>query len=329
MPSRSSNQQNRWEPWSWYGHWKPLNDAGQSWTWSSSQKGDCEWKLVTRKRKKWASGTVTPGDGVSSSTSSADKSAIKAHRTFLEVVLGDSGSQPAKHSEPEREKLAAETTSRIEKIEQLIALVGDDESLAGHNASLEQPKKRLPRSHDPLRLRLRTSLNTSLVRRLVPKLFEDTEKVKSFLETRIATLLREEGRLAELRAELATVPANMDVVATELKDLEREEIEQLRLLAVDRSRQNVAGEADNSLHLCVISWNVAGIPSDDLDVWLHQISDHFPWDLICLQEGFKRLNGIGIRVVNSGCLRTLPSLCALGLHVTMLCSWRPTLVGLL
>ena len=84
---------------SWYGHWEPLNDADKSWTWSSSQKGDGEWKLVTRKRKKWTSGTVSPGVGNSSSTSSAssvDKSAIKAHRTFLEVVLGDSGSQPTK-----------------------------------------------------------------------------------------------------------------------------------------------------------------------------------------------------------------------------------------
>ena len=30
-------------------------------------------------------------------------------------------------------------------------------------------------------------------------------------------------------------------------------------------------------------------------MWLQQVSDHFPWDLICLQEGFKRLNGIEIR----------------------------------
>ena len=132
MPSRWSNQQYR-GPWSWYGRWEPLNDADQSWTWSSSQKGDGEWKLVTRKRKKWASGTVSRGGKSCSASSDAsvDKSAIKAHRTFLEVVLGDSGSQPTKNSEPERQKLAAETTSRIEKLERLIALVGDDESLVG------------------------------------------------------------------------------------------------------------------------------------------------------------------------------------------------------
>ena len=136
MPSRWSNQQKRWGP--WYGHWEPLNDADQSCTSSSSQKGDGEWKLVTRKRNKWASGTVSLGGGDSSSASSVDGSAIKAHRRFLEVVLGDSGSQPTKHSEPERQKLAAETTSRIEKIEHIVALVGDDESLAGHKASLER-----------------------------------------------------------------------------------------------------------------------------------------------------------------------------------------------
>ena len=51
MRSRWSNQRNRWGPWSWYGRWEPLNDANQSWTWSSSQKGDGEWKLATWKRK--------------------------------------------------------------------------------------------------------------------------------------------------------------------------------------------------------------------------------------------------------------------------------------
>ena len=160
---------------------------------------------------------------------------------------------------------------------------------------------------------MRKSQSAFLARRLVSKqLSEDIEKAKSVLEARTVSLQREEGRLAELRAELVTVPANMDVDASEIKDLERQELEQLRLLAnvvqsrlprnrklfktfKPRSRRNVAGEAGNSLHLCVISWNVAGIPLDDLDVWLQQVSDHFPWDLICLQEGFKRLNGIGIR----------------------------------
>ena len=126
------------------------------------------------------------------------------------------------------------------------------------------------------------------------------------------SLQREESRLAELRAELVSVLANMDVDASELKELEQQEIDQLRLLAAKRcptqlaakqkavhfkprSRRNVAGEQGNLLHLCVVSWNVAGIPLDDLDVWLQRVSDHFPWDLICLQEGFKRLNGVEIR----------------------------------
>ena len=170
MVSRWSNQQYR-GPWSWYGRWEPLDDADQSWTWSSSQKGDGEWKLVTRK--KWTSGTVSPG-GKSSSASpdaSVDKSAIKAHRTFLEVVLGDSGSQPTKHSEPERQKLAAETTSRIEKIERLIAFVGDDESLAGHKASLERDlaavKKQVTKSSRPVAIEIEESQSSFLARRLV------------------------------------------------------------------------------------------------------------------------------------------------------------------
>ena len=241
-----------------------------------------------------------------------DKSAIKAHRTFLEVVLGDCGSQPTKNSEPERQKLAAETTARIEKLKRLIALVGDDGSLAGHKASLERDlasaKKLVSKSSRPIAIEIEEkSKYIAREKARLQQLVEDVEKAKSVLEARTVSLQRDESRLAELRAELVSVPANMDVDASELKDSEQQEIEQLRLLATERcpiqlaskqnavrSRRNVAGEAGNSLHLCVISWNVAGIPLDDLDVWLQQVSDHFPWDLICLQEGFKRLNGIAI-----------------------------------
>ena len=306
-PSRWSNQQFR-GPWSWYGRWEPLNEADQSWTWSSSQKGDGEWNLVTRKRKKWASGTVSIGGKSSSASSdkSVDKSAIKAHRIFLEVVLGDSGSQPTKNSVPERQKLAAETTSRIEKLERLIALVGDDESMAGHKASLERDlaaaKKQVSKSSRPIAIEIEEkskyiSREKTRLQQLVE--VEDIEKAKSVVEARTVSLQREESRLAELRAELVLVPANMDVDASELKELEQEEIDQLRLLAAERcptqfvktfkprSRRNVAGEEGNPIHLCVVSWNVAGIPLDDMDVWLQQVSDHFPWDLICLQEGFQ------------------------------------------
>ena len=132
---------------------EPLNESDRSWTWSSSQKGDGEWKLVTKKRKKWASGTVSTGGKSSSASSdiSVDKSAIKAH-------LCDSSSQPTENSEPEQQKLAAETTSRVEKLERLIALVGDDESLAGHKASSERDlaaaKKQVSKSSRPIAIEI-------------------------------------------------------------------------------------------------------------------------------------------------------------------------------
>ena len=109
-----------------YGYWEPLKGADQSWTWSTNQNGDGEWKTVTKKKKRKS--TVVDVD---SSAPPADDSAIKAHRTFLEAILGDGGTQPTRHSEQERQKIAAETTSRIEKLERLIAMVGDDESMAG------------------------------------------------------------------------------------------------------------------------------------------------------------------------------------------------------
>ena len=85
------------------------------------------------------------------------------------------------------------------------------------------------------------------------QLSEDIEKAKTVLEARTVSLQREEGRLAELRAELASVLANMDVDASEIKDLERQELEQLRLLAVERcpislaSKQNAVQDLQASI----------------------------------------------------------------------------------
>ena len=190
--------------------------------------------------------------------------------------------------------------------------------LAGHKASLERDlaaaKKRVSKSSRPIAIGIEEkSKYISREKTRLQQLVEGIEKAKSVLEARTVSLQREESRLAELRAELVSVLANVDVDASELKELEQQQIEQLRLLAAKRCptqmapkqkalqdlqasiEANVAGEEGNSLHLCVVSWNVAAIPLDDLDVWLQQVSDHFPWDLICLQEGFKRLNGIEIR----------------------------------
>ena len=144
------------EMWSWYGHWEPLQDADQSWTWSATPKKEGEWKLVTRK-KKWAKGVVAPStDADNSSVSPADDEATKAHRTFLEAVLRICWSQPSasRHSELERQNVAAETSSQIDNLEQLIASAGDDETMAGHRASLARElaaaKKRGTKSSRPI-----------------------------------------------------------------------------------------------------------------------------------------------------------------------------------
>ena len=57
---------------------------------------------------------------------------------------------------------------------------------------------------------------TSREKTRLQQLVEDIEKAKSVLEARTVSLQREESRLAELRAELVSVPANMDVDASEL-----------------------------------------------------------------------------------------------------------------
>ena len=69
----------------------------------------------------------------------------------------------------------------------------------------------------------------------------------------MAALQLEEIRLGELRAELASAPANMDVDAAELAALERQELEQLRAMAIERcpvvlaSKQQAVAEIQASM----------------------------------------------------------------------------------
>ena len=46
--------------------------------------------------------------------------------------------------------------------------------------------------------------------------------------------------------------------------------------------------------LHVGSWNVAGLAEDEVDTFIDQVSDHYPWDILMLQEGFRRSEGIAL-----------------------------------
>ena len=61
----------------------------------------------------------------------------------------------------------------------------------------------------------------------------ELEKAQMELEKRATALQVEAGRLVELRAELAKVLTDMDVQSTELPSLECQELDALRLLAVE------------------------------------------------------------------------------------------------
>ena len=36
------------------------------------------------------------------------------------------------------------------------------------------------------------------------------------------------------------------------------------------------------------TWNVAGLAEDEIDIFITQLSDHYEWDVVCLQEAFSR-----------------------------------------
>ena len=112
--------------------------------------------------------------------------------------------------------------------------------MVGHKTSLERDlaaakKKQVSKSSRPIAIEIEEkSKYISREKTRLQQLVEDIEQAKSVLEARTVSLQREESRLAELRAELVSVPANMDVDASEHKESEQQEIEQLRLLAAER-----------------------------------------------------------------------------------------------
>ena len=65
------------------------------------------------------------------------------------------------------------------------------------------------------------------------------------------------------------------------------------------------------VELHVGTWNVAGLGEDSIDLFIEQLSDHYTWDVVCLQETFTRTDGIEF---SSGHLlflsRTLKEVCA-------------------
>ena len=40
------------------------------------------------------------------------------------------------------------------------------------------------------------------------------------------------------------------------------------------------------------TWNLAGIAEDQIDFFMSQLTDNYPWSLILLQEAFSRTEGI-------------------------------------
>ena len=48
------------------------------------------------------------------------------------------------------------------------------------------------------------------------------------------------------------------------------------------------------MSLKVLSWNVAGLSEDSTDIFLSQISMLTDWDVLLLQECFRKLDGVNV-----------------------------------
>ena len=58
--------------------------------------------------------------------------------------------------------------------------------------------------------------------------------------------------------------------------------------------KNLSADAGASVDLHVGTWNVAGVAQQDFDLLVAQISDHYQWDFLLLQEAFARTDAIDV-----------------------------------
>ena len=45
----------------------------------------------------------------------------------------------------------------------------------------------------------------------------------------------------------------------------------------------------------MVSWNLAGIPAGELDTFVEHVSFHMMWDVMTIQEGFRKQEGFEFR----------------------------------
>ena len=63
-----------------------------------------------------------------------------------------------------------------------------------------------------------------------------------------------------------------------------------------RKNSELSNAATDLVSLKVLSWNVAGLAEDCTDIFLSQISMLADWDVLLLQECFRKLDGVDVGV---------------------------------
>ena len=63
-----------------------------------------------------------------------------------------------------------------------------------------------------------------------------------------------------------------------------------------RKNSGLSTAATDPVSLKVLSWNVAGLAEDCTDMFLSQISMLVDWDVLLLQECFRKLDGVDVGV---------------------------------
>jgi hypothetical protein len=175
---------------------------------ASDTEPEGEWKFVKRRMPK-AKMDSPDGDRQlpeKSQEAQKNKDAVKAKRTFLEVVLGDSPVPCGVEKEQEQKKEQDQRDARADTLGKMLELIGADESMADYKTSMEKDlaQARKPAAKPKARA-IQIEAKTAFIEREDKRLKEleaDIKKAEAALTQRTAALGKERALLAQMRAEL-------------------------------------------------------------------------------------------------------------------------------
>ena len=173
MLSRLSKQEDRWGPWSWYGHWEPLNDADQSWTWSANRREKLSGSWSPGRKRNGPKVLCTLAVDGNSSVLPAIAQSWKLFSVFVDHSQRNVLRLSGRNLQPRRR---LELKSSSDSLPLLETLIPWQVTKLCCNVIWPRPENKGPRAPVPSRLKTKRSQSRFLAKRVVSSIFLRTLK---------------------------------------------------------------------------------------------------------------------------------------------------------